>query len=281
MKVIDSIDEMRQFVKGVHRANKTIAFVPTMGALHEGHVSLIRKARQKGDCVVVSIFLNPIQFPDRQDLKNYPKPFKKDIGVCERYHVDAVFCPAQKEMYPTGFSTYVAEEVLSQALCGKYRPGHFRGVTTVVAKLFNIVEPDIAFFGEKDAQQALIIQKMVCDLGWDIKIEVMPTVREDDGLALSSRNNLLSARERQQALSLNEALFMAKVMVLGGERSVAKVKNKMRKLIASQSKARLDYIEIVDRESLTKMNSIRGKILIALAVKFGKVRLIDNLKVQV
>lgn len=281
MIIINDISKMQEFAKNEKSKGRTIAFVPTMGALHEGHVSLLRKARRKGDTLVLSIFVNPIQFDDPKDLKKYPKPLKKDMIIAQQQKVDVLFCPTVKQMYPDGFSTYVVEENLSKGLCAHSRPGHFQGVTTVVAKLFNMIQPDISFFGQKDYQQARIIQKMVYDLGWSISIEIVSTVREQDGLACSSRNKLLSKKERVEALCLNEALFMAKVIVAGGEKKPNKIVQRMKRIIENKSSAKIDYIEIVDPYTLEKIKTLKGEVLIALAVYIGKVRLIDNLIIHI
>lgn len=281
MEIIRHIDQMQEWSTRQREQGKTIAFVPTLGALHEGHMSLLRKAHKKSDRLVMSIFLNPIQFSDLSDLRTYPKTMRKDLHLVQAHHVDVVFCPSVKEMYPKDFSTYVIEERLSKGLCGKDRPGHFKGVATVVAKLFNIVQPHIAFFGQKDAQQSRVIQRMVRDLGWNIEIQVPEIVRDIDGLALSSRNVRLSSKERQDSLSLNEALFMAKVMISGGERQPKKVIQKIKKLIQSRPSAKIDYIEIVNTQTLESIKTLKGEVLIMLAVRFGKVRLIDNLNIKV
>lgn len=287
MKIIRDVREMRSYAEEQRAKGKIIALVPTLGALHEGHMSLLKRARKKADTIVLSLFLNPIQFSELSDFKNYPRTLRKDLRLAEAAHVNVVFSPKETEMYPKNFSTYVSEEVLSKELCGKSRPDHFRGVATVVAKLFNIIQPHVAFFGEKDAQQALIIEKMVKDLAWGIHIETVPTVRDMNGLALSSRNALLSSKEREDALSLNEALFMGKIMIAAGEKNPKTVIQKLRKIIQSRSSAKVDYIEILDAQTLKNFKTLpirsakkeKAKILIALAVKFGKVRLIDNIVV--
>lgn len=280
-KVIKSIPELRSYLLQERLKGKSVGLVPTMGALHDGHAALIRKAKKKTDVVVLSIFLNPIQFSDPVDLKCYPKTLKRDLKLAESYRVDVVFMPAPREIYPKGFSTYVIQESLTQNLCGRGRPGHFRGVTTIVAKLFNIVQPDMAFFGHKDAQQLRVVRRMVEELNWDIQIEGVGIVREPTGLAMSSRNKLLSKEDLEGALSLNEALFMSKVMILAGERASVKIIKKMKKIISSYKGAKIEYIEIVDDENLKPLKKIKGKILIAVAVWFKKVRLIDNLLLEV
>lgn len=243
MKLVSSISNLQKFILEAKRKGKKITFVPTMGALHKGHLSLIRAARKKGDILVVSIFVNPAQFGPKEDYKRYPRPFSRDKRLAERCGVDILFRPKVKEMYPQGYSTYVTEERLSKLMCGKSRPDHFRGVTTVVLKLFNIVQPDIALFGQKDYQQALIIKRMVKDLNLPVKIEILPIVREKEGLPISSRNQYLSEEE----------------------------KKRIRDII------KIDYLVVVDKDTLQPIKRIKkGKTLIAVAARVGKTRLIDN-----
>jgi pantoate--beta-alanine ligase len=257
--------------------HKTIGFVPTMGALHEGHLTLMRQARRENDFVVVSIFVNPAQFGPREDFKKYPRSLKQDAILCRKKGVDIIFYPDIKEMYPVNYKTYVEVSNLSDCLCGKFRPGHFRGVATIVAKLFNIVSPDIAYFGQKDAQQAIIIQKMVLDLNMPLKIKIVPTVRNEDGLALSSRNLYLNPRERKDALIIYQALSLAQDLIRKGNTKSTSIIQKMRQLISSKKSARVQYIAIVDIEDLKPVQRIRDKVIIALAVYMGKTRLIDNI----
>lgn len=280
MILIRDIDRMRAFVKAQRALGRSIGLVPTMGALHSGHASLLKRARTKSDIVVLSVFLNPIQFSDKRDYKTYPKTMKNDLVLAGHCGVDAVFCPSGSRMYSKDFSTFVTEEDLSRDLCGKSRPGHFRGVTTVVAKLFNIIQPDVAFFGLKDAQQLSIIKRMVRDLDWPVRIEPVKTVRDAGGLAVSSRNALLSRKEREDAASMSEAMFIAKVMIHGGERSASRVIQKMRRVIRSRPTATIDYVKIVDPESLQPVDKIAGRVLVAIAAWFGKVRLIDNIMIE-
>ncbi|MCM8795245.1 MAG: pantoate--beta-alanine ligase [Candidatus Omnitrophica bacterium] len=277
MKIIRSPKQMQGISKEIKDKGKTIGFVPTMGALHQGHLSLIRRARQDTDVVVVSIFVNPTQFGPQEDFQRYPRPFRKDISLCRSLGVDYIFHPLASWMYPEGFKTYVLVEDLSEVLCGRFRPGHFRGVTTVVAKLFNIVRPDIAYFGQKDAQQAIIIKRMVCDLNFPLKIKVMPIIREEDGLALSSRNIYLSPQERNDACVLSEALRLAQGLVKSGIKDTKKIICHMRALIKKKKSAKIDYIAIVDPKTLKPVKKISGRCLLALAVWIGKTRLIDNL----
>ncbi len=263
-----------QRVKG-----KSIGFVPTMGFLHEGHRSLIKRARAETDIVVVSIFVNPIQFGANEDCKQYPRDIKKDAALCRKAGVDYIFYPDVKSVYPEDFSTYVKVEGLTEGLCGKFRPAHFRGVTTVAAKLFNIVKPDIAYFGRKDAQQAVVIKKMVEDLDMDIVIKMMPTVREKDGLAMSSRNAYLSSDERRQAALLYRALQLGGDLIKLGEKDAGGIISQMREALSPVA-VKIDYISIVDPRTLKDIKTIKGEVLIALAAWIGRTRLIDNIVVR-
>ncbi len=258
-------------------AGKKVAFVPTMGFLHEGHLSLIRAARKAGDVLVVSIFVNPAQFGPSEDLDSYPRDLDRDLKLCAGEGTDIVFNPPAREIYPEGYSTWVEETELSRGLCGGARPGHFRGVTTVVLKLFNIVGPDIAFFGRKDYQQFKVIEKMVRDLNLPVEVAGLPTVREPDGLAMSSRNSYLSDRERKEALCLRRALLRAREMAAAGESSPAAVRREMEEIIGREPDARIDYLEFRDPETLQPRETIRPGDLAAGAVFISRVRLIDNL----
>jgi len=260
--------------------NKTIGFVPTMGALHEGHLSLIRRCVKENQFSVVSIFVNPIQFGRGEDFSSYPRPFKKDIELCKKEGVNLVFAPSYEEMYPDEFSVYVEEISLSKFLCGKFRPSHFKGVCTVVAKLFNIIRPRIAYFGQKDYQQAQIIKRMVDNLNFNIKIKVLPIVRDKDGLALSSRNWYLNPQERKQAVCLYESLKIAKKMIEDGEREAKKIIFGMKKTINKFNLAKIQYIEVADAYTLEPTPFIKKDVVIALAVFIGKARLIDNMLVK-
>jgi pantoate--beta-alanine ligase len=275
MKIIRTIGEMHAWADEVRAAGKRIGFVPTMGYLHEGHLSLVRVARARSDLIVVSIFVNPIQFGPKEDLARYPRDFARDSALLEREHTDVIFYPDEKEMYPGNYSTYIDVEGLTETLCGERRPGHFRGVATVVAKLFNAVKPFVAVFGAKDAQQAFVIKRMARDLDFDIEIVVAPTVREPDGLAMSSRNTYLSPDERAEAPVLHTSLQQAEQMIARGERDANKVTAAMKELIG-KTRGRVDYVSIVDTETLHEVKEINGKVLIALAVFFGPTRLIDN-----
>jgi len=278
MKLTRTIKAARAELAKARAAGKSVGLVPTMGALHEGHLSLVRRARSECDFAVVSIFVNPAQFGPSEDLRKYPRPFNEDLRLCRRENVDLVFAPSDKEMYPGGYLTYVEQEKgLVNKLCGKSRPGHFRGVMTVVTKLFNIIEPERAYFGQKDAQQAIIIKRMERDLNLNIKIVVCPIVRETDGLAISSRNKYLSARERKEALVLYGALQLAKTEIKAGQRDSRKITGKMKNLIRKKSSGRIDYVSVVDPETLENVKRIEKKVLIALAVRIGRARLIDNM----
>ena len=277
MKVIADPQRLSRVIKGIGCGKKSIGFIPTMGALHSGHLSLIKQARQENDTVVVSIFVNPAQFGPREDLKKYPRPLKNDLELCRKSGVDLVFLPGNKIMYPEGFSTFVNVEGLSSLLCGVSRPGHFRGVTTAVAKLLNIITPNVLYLGQKDAQQAIIISRMVKDLNFPVKIKVMPIVREKNGLAFSSRNAYLNKNQRSDAAVLFKALNLAKSLLDNGQRDADRIINRMRQLIGKKKQVRIDYIAIVDLEKLKEIKKIRQNCLIALAVKIGNRRLIDNM----
>jgi pantoate--beta-alanine ligase len=272
--VVSTEAPLRQFVAAARRAGKQIGFVPTMGALHAGHVSLIEAGRAANGFVVVSIFVNPTQFGPNEDFTRYPRPLERDLGLCDG--VDLVFVPDAALMYPPGFQTRVQVKDLSNILEGAARPGHFDGVATVVLELFNLVQPDRAYFGQKDAQQVRIIQQMVRDLNVPVEIVVCPTMREPDGLALSSRNQYLDADQRREATALNQALEEAEAMIREGERDAAVIERMMADRIAATPGAVLDYAALVDAGTLRPVKPFRGAVLLALAVKFGATRLIDN-----
>jgi pantoate--beta-alanine ligase len=277
MRIVRTVKRLRASVAAQRRRGRRIGLVPTMGALHEGHLSLIRLAKRKSDFVVVSIFLNPTQFGPKEDLRRYPRDLKGDAAKCRRAGADLIFAPGVKEVYPEGFSTYVNVEGITQGLCGASRPGHFRGVATVVCKLLSMVRPDLAVFGQKDAQQAAVIKRMVRDLDLAVKIAIGPIVREPDGLAMSSRNACLTPEERKQAAALYRSLKLARRMVRDGERETGAVEREMARLLRREAPlGAIDYIEIVDNETLRPERKVPGKALVALAVKFPKARLIDN-----
>lgn len=267
---------MQRLVKRLKGEGKKIGFVPTMGYLHEGHLSLAKQARKDADVVIMSIYVNPLQFGPKEDFSRYPRDLKRDMRLAKEVGVDIIFSPEDKEMYPSDYVTYVEVEKITEGLCGRFRPGHFKGVTTVVTKLFNIVKPDIAYFGQKDAQQARVIEKMVEDLNMDIKIKVMPIVREKDGLAMSSRNVYLNPEERKRATCLYEALKKAEELISQGERDAKKIIGEMKKIVVKKGVSRIDYIEIVDAKNLEPLEKLKGKVLILLAVWIGNTRLIDN-----
>ncbi|MFC1502104.1 pantoate--beta-alanine ligase [bacterium] len=279
MKVIKDIHEMQEAAESLRRSGKIIGFVPTMGYLHDGHLSLIHIARKRADVVIISIFVNPTQFGQNEDLGKYPRDFKRDEKLAEEAGTDIIFYPSEENMYPGGYRTYVSVEKITEALCGASRPNHFRGVTTVCAKLFNTVKPHFAVFGQKDAQQAVVIQRMVTDLNLELEIVVGPIVREKDGLAMSSRNTYLTPDQRQDALSLYQSLHLAKSMIDGGERDTGNLIKAMQELIQSKNNTRVDYIQIVHPETLQSLDRIQENALIALAVFVGDTRLIDNLQV--
>jgi pantoate--beta-alanine ligase len=276
MRIVRTIKEMERISSRALGEGKSIGFVPTMGALHEGHLSLIRQARRDNDLVVVSIFVNPAQFAPKEDLKIYPRTLAKDAKACKKEGVDIIFHPGAHQIYPKNYKTFVTVEGLSDCLCGESRPGHFKGVATIVAKLFNIVQPAIAYFGLKDAQQSVIIKRMVEDLNMPVEVKVMPTVREANGLALSSRNAYLSEKEKKDALILSRALSFAEYLVKNGLKDARRVIKAIEALIKKKASARIDYISIVDVDTLKPVKKISGNCLIALAVRIGRVRLIDN-----
>nr|WP_245542846.1 pantoate--beta-alanine ligase [Thermodesulfobacterium hveragerdense] len=276
IEVIKTIPEMKAKVKELKSRGYKIGFVPTMGYLHEGHLSLVRKAKSLADKVVVSIFVNPLQFGPKEDFREYPRDLERDLSLLEKEEVDVVFVPSAEEMYPSDYQTYVEVVNLTDKLCGAFRPGHFKGVTTVVLKLFNIIQPDIAVFGEKDYQQLLVIKQMVKDLNLDIEIVGSPTVREPDGLAMSSRNIYLSPKERESALSLNRALELAERLVKEGEKNPEKIKKTLFEFLRMHPYLIVQYIEIVDPETLDPIEVIEKPVVCAIAAYVGKARLIDN-----
>jgi pantoate--beta-alanine ligase len=280
MRIIRTPERMQKIALSLKAKNRTIGFVPTMGYLHEGHLSLMRRARKDCDISIISIFVNPTQFGPKEDYKRYPRDLKRDINLAKSVGVDIIFYPSVKDMYPDGYLTYVNVEKITECLCGASRPGHFRGVTTIVAKLFNIIQPDIVYFGQKDAQQARVIQQMVRDLNMPIKIKVLPIVREPDGLAMSSRNTYLSPRQREDALVLSQSLKKARIMIKKGVRSSDTIISMMRNSISKKKTAKIDYIACVDFETFKPIKKIKKDTLIALAIWFGKTRLIDNIIIR-
>ncbi len=276
MKIESTVNAVRNQVKEWRKSGLTVGFVPTMGYLHEGHASLIQAARENNDKVVVSIFVNPMQFGPTEDLASYPRDLEKDSALCASLGADLIFHPEPEEMYHEGFSSYVDMDVLTQELCGLSRPVHFRGVCTVVCKLFHIVAPDRAYFGQKDAQQLAVIRHMADDLNMDIEIVGCPIVREEDGLAKSSRNTYLSEDERRAALILSKSIFLGKELVEKGETSTEKIVDAMKERIASEPLARIDYVKAVDGRTMQQIQTVQKPMLVAIAVYIGSTRLIDN-----
>ncbi len=278
MEIINRKQRMASIARKLRRENKTVGFVPTMGALHEGHLALVREARKMSDVVIVSIFVNPAQFGPGEDFERYPRDLTADASQLAEYEVDYVFAPDTDEIYVPGFSTYVYVEGLTETLEGASRPGHFRGVATVVTILFNTVRPDLAFFGSKDAQQVGVIKRLARDLGFETEIVVVPTVREESGLAFSSRNEYLTEEEREKASIIYHALRDAKVAFKNGERTASNIAQIVEDKIATEPLARIDYVAVVSNDDLEPIDKIDdNEVLVALAVRFGKVRLIDNL----
>ena len=275
--MISSAEEMTAIAREVRRSGKRLGFVPTMGALHDGHISLVRAARSQSDIVVVSIFVNPTQFGPREDFSRYPRPIEKDSSLLQAEKVDHIFAPAADDIYPPGSASWVTVDGISDKLDGRSRPGHFRGVTTVVSKLFNIVQPDLAFFGQKDAAQAAIIRKMVCDLHFDVRIVICPIVREKDGLAMSSRNVYLNPEQRKQATALYRSLMRVQTLADQGESDSARLITAGKQVLAEEPGVRLDYLEVVNWETLDPASSVSGGALVAVAAYVGETRLIDNI----
>lgn len=276
MKIVETVEKVREQVRSWHREGLSVGLVPTMGYLHEGHKSLIDRAVAENDRVVVSVFVNPMQFGPSEDLESYPRDMERDAALCEEARASLIFHPQPEEMYPEDFSSYVDMNTLTEGLCGKSRPIHFRGVCTVVAKLFHIAEPDRAYFGQKDAQQLAVIRHMVNDLSFGIEIVGCPIVREEDGLAKSSRNTYLNQDERNAALVLSRSLKKGRESVEGGEKSAAALAGRIRKEIQAEPLAKIDYVEVVDWNTLEPVEEIHKPVLVAIAVYIGKTRLIDN-----
>lgn len=280
MEIIREIPAMKDWVRTVRKKGETICLVPTMGYLHKGHLDLMRMGRPLADHLVISIFVNPAQFGAGEDLATYPRDLPRDTELARSVGVECIFCPGAEAMYPQSYCTYVDMEDITEGLCGASRPGHFRGVATVVAKLFNIIEPDIAIFGEKDCQQLAVLRKMVEDLNMNVRVLAHPTVREDDGLAMSSRNKYLSAEQRKSALVLSRALVQARRRVEQGERSAEVLKAEAVRMIEQTSESAVDYVQIVDPVLLKPVERIEGCAVMALAVRVGATRLIDNMTLE-
>ena len=280
MQVIKQIEQLKQVVRDVKRQGKTVGLVPTMGYLHEGHLSLMRRARQEQGFVIATLFVNPLQFGPQEDYADYPRDLARDCELAESTGIDVLFAPAVDEMYPAGNGktlTFVDVEKITASLCGASRPGHFRGVATVVTKLFNIAEADVAYFGQKDAQQVAVIRRMAEDLNMNVKIVAVPIVRESDGLAMSSRNKYLDSAQRQAALVLSRSLERAASLLAAGERDSSLIVATVRDLISQEPLAEIDYVSLVDPLTMEALDRVETRALLALAVKFGKTRLIDNM----
>jgi pantoate--beta-alanine ligase len=276
MDVITSVHQMKRYSAQARALNKRIAFVPTMGFLHEGHLSLMREGKKRGDILIVSIFVNPTQFGPSEDFEKYPRDFDRDIRMAERVGVDVLIAPEAREMYPSDHQTFIRVTEVTRGLCGKSRPTHFQGVATVVAMLFNIVRPHVALFGEKDYQQLITIQQMVKDLQMDVEVVGMPTVREPDGLAMSSRNSYLKPDERKAALSLHRSLECAREWISKGEDRARSLTKEVSEVIQSEPLVKMDYVEVCDARTLEPVDRIDRDVVIAVAAYVGKVRLIDN-----
>ncbi len=279
MNIISNRHKLQQIFTELSKNGKTIGFVPTMGALHEGHLKLVRESKAKNNVTIVSIFVNPAQFSPNEDLAKYPRPFEKDKKLLNKEKIDYLFYPNAKTIYPSGFQTYVTAKKLSNILEGKSRPGHFTGVATVVLKLFNLIKPTNAYFGQKDFQQCVVIKQMVRDLNLPININIVPTVRDKDGLALSSRNIFLNSQERSEALALYQSLLLAKKLIVGRNKSAEFIKTKMNNYLGKYKLVRLDYIKICNPENLFPIKIVSKKAVILIAAYVGKTRLIDNVVV--
>jgi pantoate--beta-alanine ligase len=281
MRIVKTIIQLRKILKEARQKGKTIGFVPTMGFFHEGHLALMRQAKKDHDLCVVSLFVNPTQFGPKEDFKKYPRDLKRDSSMIQKENVDILFIPSNNDIYPNGYLTYIDVEKISQTLCGRFRPGHFRGVATVVAKLLNIVGPDAMYLGQKDAQQVVVLKTMVRDLDFPVTVKVIETKREIDGLAMSSRNKYLLPEQREQAAVLYQALQLARQRIKAGERSSRRIAYAMVSLIRKESSGKIQYVECVNADTLEVLNRLSGKVLIALAVFFGKTRLIDNIVIPI
>jgi pantoate--beta-alanine ligase len=281
MEIFRGIEPLRHHLRDLKTREKSIALVPTMGALHEGHRACVDLARGLGDVLVVSIFVNPTQFGPREDLHNYPKPFDRDIDRCRQWGCDVVFGPGTDEMYESKQLAWVEVETLTEPLCGRSRPGHFRGVATVVAKLFNIVGPDVAVFGQKDAQQALVIRKMARQLDFPVDVRLAPTARDEDGLALSSRNAYLSPDERKRAPGVYRSLERARDLLIAGERNAQSIIRGVEKHLRESGVREIEYVELRDAGNLSPLEVVEGRVLLAVAVRLGPARLIDNVVLEV
>jgi pantoate--beta-alanine ligase len=281
MRIVKTIKQLRQILKEARRKGQKIGFVPTMGYFHEGHLSLIRRTKKECEICVVSIYVNPKQFGPKEDFSRYPRDIKRDMAMIKKENVDILFIPSDNVVYSNCSLTYIDVERISNILCGKVRPGHFKGVASVVAKLLNMVQPDVMYLGQKDAQQVAVLSKMIADLNFPVSIRVVPTVREKDGLAMSSRNVFLTARERSQAPVLYRALKDAVMRIQAGERAASKITGVIHQIITQRSNGKIQYVACVDAGTLEPLKILKGKVLIAVSVFFGKTRLIDNVIVPI
>lgn len=281
MLVIKSIASLRKTLQKIRQRKKRIGFVPTMGALHEGHLSLIRVCRRENDLTLLSIFINPTQFGPHEDFNKYPRAFKKDSSLAKKEGVDIIFHPSVDEMYSRNHLTFVETRGITDILCGRFRPGHFRGVTTVVSKLLNIVEPDSMYLGQKDAQQVAVLKKMISDLNFSVAVKICPTVREKNGLAMSSRNQYLTPKQREEASILYRTLKTAKTKILQGEKNISSLLKSMHQQITEHSSLKVEYIECVHPQTFERIHSIKGRVMLALAGRLDKTRLIDNIVLNI
>jgi pantoate--beta-alanine ligase len=282
MRVVHTKVQLRAALKQVRAAGRSVGFVPTMGYLHKGHLSLVRRARKENDIVVVSVFVNPAQFGPNEDLEAYPRDIQRDLAMLDGERTDVVFCPSVEELYPAGYTTYVnVQGPMTQTLCGRSRPGHFQGVATIVTKLFHLVAPQKAYFGQKDAQQVAVVEQMTRDLDFDVAVVACPTVREPDGLAMSSRNTYLTEAQRVQAPLIHQALLDARRMIAQGERRAGVVADQVKKNLAVIDSGIIDYVSIADARTLADLETLAGEVLIAVAIQLGRTRLIDNIRFEV
>ncbi|MEI7998899.1 MAG: pantoate--beta-alanine ligase [Candidatus Omnitrophota bacterium] len=281
MRIIKEISQLRKILDQARCKGQTIGFVPTMGCFHEGHLSLMRQAKKNNDICVVSIYVNPVQFGPKEDFKKYPRDLKRDSSMVKKENVDILFIPFDNEIYPKSYLTYIDVEKISQVLCGRFRPGHFRGVATIVAKLLHMVTPNVLYLGQKDAQQVAVLKAMVRDLNFPVKVEVVSTCREADGLAMSSRNKYLSLSQREESVVLYKALRKSQEMIAQGQRSSARIKLAITNMIQKGSSGKVQYVQCVNADTLENLKRLEGNILIALAVFFGKTRLIDNVFIPI
>lgn len=281
MRIVKHTDQLRRILEKTRARHKSIGFVPTMGALHAGHQALLRQSKKQNDLTVLSIFVNPAQFGPNEDFAKYPRDLKKDVLLAKKENIDIIFYPSVEEIYPKRYLTYIHLEEIMDTLCGRSRPGHFSGVATVVAKLLNIVQPRRLYLGAKDAQQCVVIRQMIQDLNFPVEVKVIPTVREKDGLAMSSRNQYLNPTQRREAATLYQALRLARQTIKQGEHQASHIRRLIRNMIQQKTSGHIDYVECVAANSLRPLSKLKGSTLLALAVRFGRARLIDNITITV